>query len=574
MTMLTKSPTGIKGFDEITGGGLPHGRSSLICGSAGCGKTVFGMEFLVRGALQYDEPGVFMSFEENEEDLIKNFSSLGFNLPTLIEQKNIAVDHVFIDRSEIEETGEYDLEGLFIRLGMAIDHVGARRVVLDTIESLFSGFTNEGILRSELLRLFRWLKDKGVTAVITAEQGRGTFTRHGLEEYVADCVILLDHRIRDQIPTRRLRIVKYRGSTHGADEYPFLIQADGFSLLPITSLVLDHPASTDRVPTGIDRLDTMLGGKGYYRGSSILLSGAAGCGKTSVAAHFVDSACKRGERSFFIAFEESPKQIIRNMKSIGINLEKWVKRGLLKFHPVRPTLCGLEAHLTAIHRAIEDFKPNVLAIDPISNLVAVANIIDVKGMLLRLIDFLKTNEITSLFTDLTQGGMWIEQTELGVSSLMDTWICVRSMESSGERNRALHIAKSRGMDHSNQIREFKLTDKGVQLVDVYLGPNNVLTGSARTAKEAQDKAEALDRGQEVERKRSEMERSRKMFHAEMAMLQARFESEQENLQKAIDKEEALEAVLERDRNDLGTMRKADLLIVPKSEGKDEKGDFE
>ncbi|MHB8203437.1 MAG: circadian clock protein KaiC [Desulfomonilaceae bacterium] len=574
MTMLTKSPTGIKGFDEITGGGLPHGRSTLICGSAGCGKTVFGMEFLVRGALQYDEPGVFMSFEENEEDLIKNFSSLGFNLPTLIEQKNIAVDYVFIDRSEIEETGEYDLEGLFIRLGMAIDQVGARRVVLDTIESLFSGFTNEGILRSELLRLFRWLKDKGVTAVITAEQGRQTFTRHGLEEYVADCVILLDHRIRDQIPTRRLRIVKYRGSTHGADEYPFLIQSNGFSLLPITSLVLDHPASTDRVPTGIDRLDTMLGGKGYYRGSSILLSGAAGCGKTSVAAHFVVSACERGERSFFIAFEESPKQIIRNMKSIGINLEKWVKEGLLKFHPVRPTLCGLEAHLTAIHSAIEDFKPNVLAIDPISNLVAVANIIDVKGMLLRLIDFLKTNEITTLFTDLTQGGMWIEQTELGVSSLMDTWICVLSMESSGERNRALYIAKSRGMEHSNQIREFKLTDKGVQLLDVYLGPNNVLTGSARTAKEAQDKAEALDRRQELERKRSKMDRSRKMFHAEMAMLQARFESEQENLQKTIDKEEALEAVLERDRNDLGTMRKADRLIVPKSEDKDEKGDFE
>lgn len=574
MTMLMKSPTGIKGFDEITGGGLPHGRSALICGSAGCGKTVFGMEFLVRGALQYDEPGVFMSFEENEEDLIKNFSSLGFNLPTLIEQKNIAVDHVFIDRSEIEETGEYDLEGLFIRLGMAIDQVGARRVVLDTIESLFSGFTNEGILRSELRRLFRWLKDKGVTAVITAEQGRETFTRHGLEEYVADCVILLDHRIRDQIPTRRLRIVKYRGSAHGADEYPFLIQANGFSLLPITSLVLDHPASTDRVPTGIDRLDTMLGGKGYYRGSSILLSGTAGCGKTSVAAHFIDSACKRGERSFFIAFEESPKQIVRNMKSIGINLEKWVKRGLLKFHPVRPTLCGLEAHLTAIHRAIEDFKPNVLAIDPISNLVAVANIIDVKGMLLRLIDFLKTNEITTLFTDLKQGGMSIEQTELGVSSLMDTWICLLSMESSGERNRALYIAKSRGMEHSNQIREFKLTDKGVQLVDVYLGPNNVLTGSARTAKEAQDKAEALERRQELERKRSEMERSRKMFHAEMAILQARFESEQENLQKAIDKEKALEAVLERDRNDLGTMRKADRLIVPKSEGKDEKGDFQ
>jgi circadian clock protein KaiC len=572
--ILRKCPSGIKGLDQITDGGLPEGRSTLVCGSAGCGKTVLGMEFLVRGALQYDESGVFMAFEETEEDLMENFSSLGFNLPTLIERKKIAIDHVFIDRSEIQETGEYDLEGLFIRLGMAIDQLGARRVVLDTIESLFSGFTNEGILRAELRRLFRWLKDKGVTAIITAEQGRETFTRHGLEEYVADCVILLDHRIREQIPTRRLRIVKYRGSAHGGDEYPFLIQADGFSLLPITSLSLDHSASTDRFPTGIDRLDAMFGGKGYYRGSNILLSGGAGTGKTSAAAHFADSACKRGERTLFLAFEESPNQIIRNMKSIGINLEKWVKKGFLKFHAVRPTLYALEAHLTGIHRVIEDFKPTALVIDPISNLVSVGNFAEVKAMLLRLIDSLKTDQITTLFTDLTHSGMPIEETEAGISSLMDTWILLRSLESSGERNRTLYIAKSRGMDHSDQIREFTFTDKGVQLVDVYLGPNKVLTGSARIASQTQDKAEALASRQEVERKRRELERKGTLFHSEMAVLKARFESEQEDLQRAIDQQEALEAVLDQGRADLAKIRKADVSVLPKSESKDKKGDFE
>ena len=554
---LPKCPTGIKGLDEVTGGGLPQGRSTLVCGSAGSGKTVLGMEFLIRGATEYDEPGVFMSFEETEDDLIKNFKPLGFDLPALIERKKIALDYVFVDRGEIAETGEYDLEGLFIRLALAIDEVGAKRVVLDTIESLFSGFTNEGILRAELRRLFSWLKEKGVTAVITAEQGRDTLTRNGLEEYVADCVIALDHRVIDQISTRRLRVVKYRGSVHGADEYPFLIHPNGFSLLPITSLKLDHTAPIDRVSTGIERLDTMLGGKGYYRGSSILVSGSAGTGKTSVAAHFVDSACRNGHRAVFLAFEESPSQIVRNMRSIGIDLDQWEQKGLLRFHAIRPTRYGLESHLTRMHTVIDDFKPAVVVIDPVSNLVSIGSLSEVKIMLTRLIDFLKTHEITTVCTDLTLGGTSAQQTEIGLSSLMDTWILLRSLESDGERNRTMYIAKSRGIAHSDQVREFLLTDNGVKLVDVYLGPEGVLTGSARAAREAHDNAQVLVRRQELERKQRELARKRTLLQAQLATLQAQFEAEEEELQQAIDQEVSRGKALDYDQRKMARLRRAD-----------------
>lgn len=569
---LSKCPTGIKGLDEITGGGLPEGRPTLVCGSAGCGKTVFSMEFLVRGALQFNEPGVFMAFEETEADLEKNFSDMGFDLRDLVKGKKITMDHVRIDRSEIEETGEYNLEGLFVRLQLAIDQVGAKRVVLDTIESLFSGFTNEGILRSELRRLFRWLKNKGVTAIITAEQGKGTLTRHGLEEYVADCVMLLDHRIMDQISTRRLRIVKYRGSVHGADEYPFLIHENGISLLPITSIGLDHSAPTARVSTGIDRLDTMFGGAGYYRGSTILVSGSAGTGKTSISAHFVDSFCKRGERALFIAFEESPKQIIRNMNSIGIDLAKWVTKGLLVFQSIRPSQYGLESHLTRIHKVIEELRPSVVVIDPISNLVSVGNAAEVKTMLMRLIDFLKTNEITTMCNDLTPG-MSLEQTEIGMSSLMDTWILLRSLESSGERNRTLYITKSRGMKHSDQIREFRLTDNGVELIDAYVGSgaSGGLTGSARTARESEDVAEALARRQKIELSERELERKKTILQSQIALLQAQFDAEEEEIQKDIDEEIGREESIDRDRSIMAHLRKTDNISSAKKGTKNFQG---
>ncbi|HLY73054.1 MAG TPA: circadian clock protein KaiC, partial [Planctomycetota bacterium] len=456
---LEKAATGIEGLDEITQGGLPRARPTLLCGTAGCGKTLMAMEFLVRGASQFKEPGVFMAFEETEPELITNVASLGFDIDSLVARKKLFLDHVRVERSEIEETGEYDLEGLFIRLGHAIDSVGAKRVVLDTIESLFAGFSNPSFLRAELRRLFRWLKDRKVTAIITAERGEGQLTRQGLEEYVSDCVILLDHRVIDQITTRRMRIVKYRGSSHGTNEYPFLIEQDGISVLPITSVGLDHQASTERISSGVPALDQMLGGKGYYRGSTVLVSGTAGTGKSSLATHFAADACRRGERCVYFAFEESPGQIVRNMRTIGLDLAPWLDGGLLKIISSRPTLQGLEMHLLRMHQEIQQHRPRVVVVDPVTNLINAGNLIDTKSMLMRMIDFLKTRGITALMTSLTPGGAAVEATEIGISSLIDTWIILRDLEVGGERNRAIQVLKARGVSHSNKIREFLVTER-------------------------------------------------------------------------------------------------------------------
>ena len=478
---LKKELTGIPGFDEITGGGLPSGRPTLVCGSAGAGKTLFAMEFLVRGATLYNQPGVLMSFEETDEELATNVASLGFDVRQLISEKKLLIDYVFIERSEIEETGEYDLEALFLRLGHAIDTIGAKRVVLDTLEALFSALPNEAIIRAELRRLFRWLKDKGVTAVITCERGDKSLTRYGLEEYVADCVILLDHRTQNQISTRRMRIVKYRGTSHGTNEYPFLIDEKGFSVLPITSLGLTHKASTARISSGIPALDAMLEGKGFYRGSSILVSGTAGTGKSTIAAHFVEATCKRGERALYFAFEESQDQIIRNMRSIGIELEKFVRKGLLRFHNTRPSTWGLEVHLAMIHKQIEEYEPEVVVVDPITNFIAIGDTIETRSMLTRLIDFLKIKQITAVFTSLTSSGSDPERAEVDVSSLMDSWLFVKNIEFNGERNRGLYILKARGIAHSNHVREFITTDHGIELRDPRTGSEGVLMGSARSA---------------------------------------------------------------------------------------------
>jgi circadian clock protein KaiC len=460
---LPKVPTGIDGLDQVTRGGLPKGRPTLVCGAAGCGKTLMAIEFLVRGATRFDEPGVFISFEESAEELAANVRSLGFDLDRLVEDGKIAIDFVRIEPAEIVEGGAYDLEGVFLRLGFAIDSVGAKRVVLDTIESLFGGFTNQALLRSEIRRLFRWLKDRGVTAIVTGERGQGSLTRQGLEEYVSDCVILLDHRVNEQVSTRRLRIVKYRGTSHGTNEYPFLIDEHGMSVLPLTALSLDHKASHERISTGIPQLDAMLGGKGFYRGSSILISGTAGTGKTSMAAHFAAAACGRGEKVLYLAFEESPSQLYRNMRSVGIDLELCAKKGTLRMHASRPTLLGLEAHLVQIHKMIREFDPAVVILDPISNLMSAGTSLDASAMLLRLIDVLKIRNITAFFTHLSSGGDAVETTDVGVSSLIDTWLLMRNIEVDGERNRGLYVLKSRGMKHSNQIHEFLLTDRGIEL---------------------------------------------------------------------------------------------------------------
>ncbi len=555
---LPKAFTGIQGLDEITLGGLPRGRPTLISGGAGSGKTLFGLEFLVRGATQYNEPGVFMSFEESIPDLTKNAASLGFDLDRLVAEKKLFVDHVHIARNEIAETGEYDLDGLFIRIADAVQRVGARRIVLDTIESLFSELPNPGILRAEIHRLFSWLKQKGLTAVITAERDRpDKLTRHGIEEFVSDCVILLDLRVREEISTRRLRIVKYRGSTHGTNEYPFLIDEQGISVLPLSSLGLDHAASPERISSGVARLDNMLGGKGFYRGSSILVSGTSGTGKTSVAAHFVDAACRRGERCLFFAFEESPRQIIRNMRSIGIDLEPWVRKGMLLIQAARPTYGGIEEHLLVTHKRISSFQPSVVVVDPVTNLIMVSTPNEVRSMLTRLVDFLKTSGITSIFTSLTSGGGPLEASEVDVSSLMDTWLLLESITIGGERNRAIYVLKSRGMEHSNQIREFLLTDDGLQLLDVYLGPEGVLTGSARMSQEGREKAVGTARRQEQEGRRRELERKRRIFEARMVMLRAEFEEEEEIIQQSISESKLLGEEVLQDRGQMGRSREAD-----------------
>jgi circadian clock protein KaiC len=554
---LPKSPTGIQGLDEVTGGGFPQGRPTLVCGSAGAGKTLLAMEFLVRGATQYDEPGVFMAFEESAEDLTKNVRSLGFDLDELIKQKKLAIDFVQIDRSEIDETGDYDLEGLFIRLAAAIDSVGAKRVVLDTIENLFAGLQNEGILRGELRRLFRWLKDRGVSAVITAERGEGALTRHGLEEYVSDCVILLDHRVVDQISTRRLRVVKYRGTAHGTNEYPFLIDEDGFSVLPVTSLGLLHHISDERISSGIPRLDTMLGGEGFYRGSTVLISGTAGTGKTSLSAHFVDAAGRRGERCLYFSFEESPGQLMRNMKSIGLNLEQWVKKDLLRFHSSRATLYGLEMHLAIIHKIVQEFQPQVVVLDPVGSLIQAGNQRDAHVMLIRLIDFLKSREITAFLTNLTGGGDATEKTEVEISSIVDSWLFVRDIELGGERNRALYVLKSRGMAHSNQLREFLLTNRGVDLLDVYVGPEGVLTGSSRISQESRESASALARRQEAERRQRERMRKRQALESRIVALRKEFEAEEEEAATLSSDEGSQEELITGGKEAMARSRQAD-----------------
>lgn len=553
---LHKSKTGIHGFDEITFGGLPTGRPTLVCGGAGCGKTLFGIEFLVRGATQFDEPGVFMSFEETSEELTTNVASIGFDLNELIDHKKIVLEHVHIERSEIEETGEYDLEALFIRLGYAIDSIGAKRVVLDTIESLFAGLPNQLILRAELRRLFRWLKEKGVTAIITGERGDETLTRQGLEEYVSDCVIMLDHRITEQTSTRRLRVVKYRGSTHGTNEYPFLIDETGFSVLPVTSLGLEHEVSNERVSSGIPALDDMLEGKGYFRGSTILVSGTAGIGKTSTAAHFAEAACKRGERVLYFCFEESPKQLMRNMGSIGIHLEEWVERGLLRFQATRPTLYGLEMHLAVTQKFVNEFKPHVVILDPINTFVSGDKEFEVKTLLMRIVDFLKVHNVTALFTNLTQAEYDHEGSNSGISSLIDTWLFLRDIELNGERNRGMYVLKSRGIANSNQIREFVLTDHGVELRDAYIGANGVLTGSARIAQEAQENSEVLTRKLEIEFKKREIGRKRRELEAKVEAMRAVFGSAEAEAFAIIEKEQETIKQLEQDKTEMAVSRKA------------------
>ena len=540
---LSKTPTGIPGLDEVTDGGLPRGRTTLLCGGPGCGKTLMAMQFLVRGAVDGGEPGVLVAFEESPAELAENVASLGWDLKDLQARGLLAIDHIRISDSEIVETGAWDLEGLFIRLGAAIDSVGANRVVLDTVEALFGPFGDELTLRSELRRLFRWLNDRGVTAIVTGERGEGTLTRHGLEEYVSDCVVLLDHRLHDQISTRRLRVVKYRGSHHGPDEYPFLIDRNGFSVLPVSSMGLDHDASSDRVSTGVGDLDRMLDG-GVFRGSSVLLSGTPGSGKTTLGARFLEAGCERGERGMLFAFEESPAQIARNMRSVGIDVQRWVDAGMLRIVSARPAAYGLEMHLATLYRAVEEFEPANVVIDPLSALNGEE--FQLRAMLSRLIDHFKARQTTAVMTTLIRGA-FDDRAGLGISSVIDTWVDVGNLEIDGERNRGINVLKSRGMAHSSQVREFQITSQGLCIRDVYAGERGVLMGSARRSQEARDRAQAITRGEELEAKRQQLKSRRSTLEAQIAALHDQLEAETQQLSGEIEAGERLERQLEQDR---------------------------
>jgi circadian clock protein KaiC len=554
---LEKSPTGIRGLDDITYGGLPKGRPTLICGGAGCGKTLMAMEFLVRGAMDYGEPGVFISFEESVNELIENVASLGWNLQALQQDRLFALDYIHIERSQFQEMGTYDLEALFARIGFAIDQVGAKRVVLDTIETLFGNLADGSLVRSELRRLFLWLKSKGVTAIITAESGEHTLTRHGTEEYVSDCVIALDQRILEDLSTRRLHIIKYRGSQHSSNEYPFLIEDDGIVVLPLTAATLDYEVTTEQMSTGVVGLDNMLGGEGIYRHSSVLISGTAGTGKSSLSAHLARASCERGERCLYIAFEESASQVIRNMASIGVDLEPLQTKGLLKFFAMRPTSFGLEMHLVKISQLVTEFQPQMVIFDPISGVLAAGQHHHVQSFLVRLVDFMKSQGITTIMASLTSGGGPLESTEVGISSLMDVWLLLRDQEANGERNRLLYVLKARGINHSNQVREFKLTSQGIELVEAYLGPGGVATGTARVVQEAKEAADAEARRQNVERRQQEIERKRLVMDAQIKALQAEFELEKNDLEQMIQQAQARETQILREQRERAKLRRAE-----------------
>ena len=549
---LPKTPTGIDGLDALTFGGLPTGRPTLMCGSAGCGKTLLGMTFLVNGARRFGETGVFMSFEERAQDLSVNVASLGYDVDTLVAEGKLVIDHVHIERAEIEHSGEYDLEGLFVRLNHAIDSVGAKRVVLDTIEALFGGLEDTAILRAELRRLFAWLKDKGVTAIITGERGDGQLTRYGIEEYVSDCVLLLDNRVIDQVTTRRLRVVKYRGSAHGTNEYPFLIDEEGVSVLPITSAGLAHPISRESISSGVPGLDAMLGINGFFRGSSVLLSGLAGTGKSTFGAAFVDAACRRGERCLFFAFEESPDQIVRNMGSVGIDMQTHVDTGLLQFEAARPSLYGFEMHLARMNRDIEHFNPSVVVVDPISAFRGPS--VEIHATLIRLADICKSKGITAMFTSLSAANDQMSEGERSVSSLMDTWISLSDIEANGERNRVLYLLKSRGMNHSKQLREYRLTGGGVEMIDAYIGPDGVLTGTARVVQEAREREAGVVRQKAIERRRRELARKRATIEREVAEKISALEAEESEVAMMLEEDEERERSFTDDRVRMAELR--------------------
>ncbi|WP_240236172.1 circadian clock protein KaiC [Nocardioides sp. CFH 31398] len=521
--MLEKAATGIEGFDDITFGGLPRARATIVTGAAGSGKSMFGVEFLAQGARAYGEPGVLLSFEETADELVANAASIGVDLRAMADEGTLVVDSAAGDLDDLVQSGAFDLEGLLLRLAAAIDAVGARRVVLDTVETLFSTLPDETTVRREFARLLRWLKERDLTVVVTAERGQqGRLTRHGIEEYVSDCVVVLDHRVEDEVATRRMRVAKYRGSPHGTNEFPFLISGRGLVVMPLHHDELTE-VSEERVSLGIPELDTMVGG-GVFRGSTIMISGSAGTGKTSIAACAADAACRRGEKALFLSFEEPSGQVVRNMRSIGLDLQHWIDKGLLVVQHMRPAITGLEAHLASLHMILDEHPAEVVVLDAVASLSRGVASYASASAVARDIAMLRLRGATTVLTALA-GTHDDPHTDVSASSLVDAWLLVRNVENDGERNRLLMTIKNRGSFHSNQVREFLLTDDGPRLVDVFVGPDGVLTGSAREQQEARDASTEDARRRDQERRRASIERRREEVEAQIATLRRQLEDE-------------------------------------------------
>ncbi len=551
---LPKAPTGVAGLDEITRGGLPKGRSTLLTGGTGCGKTLLGLQFLVAGAREYGEPGVLITFEESAEKVTANFASLGFDLDGLLRDGLLVIYAFRAEPTEVVGTGEFDFEPLLLLLDEAIKRIGARRVVLDSIESLFGMFSAQAIVRAELGRLFGWLEDRAVTAIVTGERGdNGSLSRHGIEEFVSDCVIALDHRVHEGVATRRLQVVKYRGSAHETNEYPFIISAGGFSVWPVTAVSLDYGASEERVSTGVPRLDYMLSG-GLFRGSTVLVSGSAGTGKTTLGAQLIDAACARGERALLVLYEESTDEVIRNMRSVGLNLRRWAEAGPLRIWAVRPTEFGLESHLAAVSELLAEHAPAVAVMDGIASLLSGPGRGEVASMLARKFHLFKSRGITAMATILTEDDI---ESAIGVSSRADTWLLLRNIESDGERNRLLFVLKQRGSANSNQVREFVLTDHGVELVDVYVGPAGVLTGSARLAQETRERDAGLQQQEDQQRRTRELRRGIARGQAQLAALQDELAAQQAELGRIAGREQHRAADGQAARLAMAAQRRAD-----------------
>lgn len=534
---LAKCPTGIEGLDTLTNGGLPRNRLTLICGSAGSGKTSLGIEFLVQGIIKYDEPGLFITFEEKPQEIIENAASIGFDLEDLINKKKLFIEYIPVQEEEVMQSGDYTLEALFIRFEQVITSIAVKRVTLDTLDSIFASLGNTPVLRAEIYRLFNWLKQKNITSLVTSEAGITTLSRNGLEEYISDCVISLRTNIVSEVLTRFLRVVKYRGSKHGTNEYPFLITDIGINLFPITSNYLNNIVSTEFVSTGVKELDEMMDNKGYYRGSTVLVTGTAGTGKSSLAAVFSNSICQTGERCIYFTFEEMINQILRNMSSVNLNLQQWIDKDLLKFYAYRSPTYGLETHLLTIQNVIKEFKPHAVIIDPITNFDLIGTELEIKSMMTRLIDFLKAQQITALFTSLATTIDPREQTEIGISSLIDSWLVLQNLEQAGERTRGITILKSRGIAHSNQIREFIITSNGIKLEKIYVGPNGILTGSARLDQEEQEKLHLLLQEKETLRRKKLLEHKKALLEAKIMALKSEFDADVEEIESLIMKEE-------------------------------------